>query len=109
LTGGLPALPDGKITSTNRQTVTWISIETLPVPLGLGGTFDFGTSNATGDPNTLPGFLPVLSSDTASSGAYAFANDGWLNAGAGAFNRLTTYGPSGDPASPRLAALFRDG
>src|SRR5439155_8981265 len=75
--------------------------------LGLGGSFDFGATAAPAD--TQPGFLPVTPTDTPTSGVYAFASDGWTNAGAGAFNRLTTYGPAGDPSSPRLAPLLRDG
>jgi len=56
LTGGQPPLPDGKLVS-NRPTVTWKSIEVLPVPLGLGGTFDFQpTRTLPTDPNTQPGF-----------------------------------------------------
>ncbi|MBY0513283.1 MAG: hypothetical protein K2P78_05160, partial [Gemmataceae bacterium] len=108
LSGGLPALPDGKVTSTSHATVTWRSIETFPVPLGLGGTFDFQPTRAVGDPNTQPGFLPVLPSDTPTSGAYAGAA-GWLNPGAGAYNRLTQYGAGAEPASPQLARLLRDG
>ena len=102
LSGGLPALPDGKVTSTSHATVTWLSIETFPVPLGLGGTFDFQNTRTVGDPNAQPGFLPVLPSDTPTTGPYAGAA-GWLNPGAGAYNRLTQYGAGGEPNSPQLA------
>jgi glutamine cyclotransferase len=105
LSGGQPALPDGRITSGNAQPVTWTSIETLPVPLGLGGTFDFQPA---GSP-TQPGFLPVLSSDTPSSGAYAAAQVGWVNPGQGSFDRVVTFGAAGNPNSPALQSLLRDG
>ena len=99
----IPALPSGMITSSNRQTVTWNSIASIPVPLGLGGTFDFQPSTSA----TQPGFLPVFPTDTPTSGQYANANDGWLNSGAGAYDRGATYGAAGVPDSPELATLLQ--
>jgi fibronectin-binding autotransporter adhesin len=102
----LPALPHGSMTSANKAPVSWTSIETLPVPLGLGGSFDFQTAT---NPllHTQPGFLPVTNTDTFAAGAYAGAA-GWVNPVSG-FNRLITFGAAGDPNSPQLAALLRDG
>ncbi|MBY0514053.1 MAG: hypothetical protein K2P78_09105, partial [Gemmataceae bacterium] len=103
--GGQPALPNGRITSGNRQAVLWNSIETLPVPLGLGGTFDFQPAGST----TQGGFLPVTPADSAAGGAYSAAQVGWVNPGSGAFDRPLVYGPDGVPNSPRLAGLLQDG
>lgn|GEM_PF-3554756 len=100
-----PARPDGQIASGNRQTLNWTSIETLPVPLGLGGTFDFQT----GTSSVQPGFLAVRSNDTPTSGNYAFADVGWVNPGAGAFDRFAVFGAAGNPNSPQLVNLLRDG
>ena len=102
-----PALPSGQVTSTNRKTVNWTSIETFPVPLGIGGSFDF---QSPGSP-TQAGFLPVTPSDTNLSGAYAFANVGWLSgkAGAGSFDRTAGFGAAGTANSPQLANLLSDG
>src|SRR5439155_27160052 len=59
--------------------------------------------------DTQAGALPVTPTDTPTSGAYSSTNTGWINPGAGAFNRTLTYGPSGEPNSPQLAPLLRDG
>ncbi len=100
---GTIALPNGEITSSNKATVTWNSIETFPVPLGLGGTFDFQPSTSA----TQQGFLPVYPTTTpGSAGPIGSAQDGWLNPGAGAYDRQATYGASGVPNSPGLATLL---
>jgi hypothetical protein len=100
---GSTALPNGEIISGNKATLTWNSIETFPVPLGLGGTFDFQPVGST----TQPGYLPVYSTDTPTSGQYAAAKDGWLNPGAGSFDRSS---PLKQPAnSPDLSALLTTG
>ena len=100
-----PARPDGQFTSGNRQPVIWTSIESLPVPLGLGGTFDFQAPGS----STQAGFIPVVPTDTPTSGTYAFANVGWLSAGAGAFDRFAQFNTAGNPNSPQLVNLLRDG
>jgi hypothetical protein len=102
-----PALPDGQIASSNAATLYWYNIETFPVPLGLGGTFDFAPTRPVVDANKQPGYLTVIPTDTPTSGAYASAGVGWVNAGAGAFDRQTPYNDI--PNSPQLARLLRDG
>ena len=100
---GTTALPDGEITSTNKAITTWNSIETFPVPLGLGGTFDFQPTTSA----TQQGFLPVYPTTTpGSAGPIGSAQDGWLNPGAGAYDRQATYGAAGVPNSPSLATLL---
>jgi hypothetical protein len=39
-------IPDGKLTGTAFAQLNWTSIESLPVPVGLGGSFDFGSSTS---------------------------------------------------------------
>ena len=98
-----PAMPNGQLASTSHKTVAWNSIETLPVPLGLGGTFSFGPSAS---PSLVqPGFLPVTPADSPTSGAYAFAGVGWTQPGACGFDRTTLTMPN----TPQLSNLVVDG
>lgn len=116
LSAGLPAMPDGMLSSGNRGTVTWHSIETVPAPLGLGGTFDFQPTRSVGDPHLQGNFhREVLPTDTLTntSSPYYFPSltayaAGWVNPGQGAFNRATTFGPAGEPGGP-LNKLLYDG
>src|SRR5204863_4584659 len=73
-----------------------------PVPLGLGGTFDFGPAGG----SVQAGFLPVTPADSPTSGAYAFAGVGWVAPGGGTFDR---HAPLTPPNTPQLANLLVDG
>ncbi len=42
--------PAGSIPSTSHNNLTWVEFETIPVPIGLGGTFDFGTGTSPTQP-----------------------------------------------------------
>ena len=94
-------VPTGSITwgAAQRATVDWTSIETFPIPLGLGGSFDFNS----GTSPTQQGFYGVLSSDTPSSGSLAYAQVGWTTP-TFSFDR-----PTDAPASGPLGDLLRDG
>ncbi len=100
------ARPNGEITSSNKATLLWNSIETFPVPLGLGGSFQFKPVTSA----LQPGFVPVSPSDTPTSGLYAAADDGWLSTGAGAFDRSKTpVAGAWIPNAPGLVNLLQSG
>jgi len=100
------ARPNGEVTSSNKATLLWNSIETFPVPLGLGGTFQFKPVTSA----LQPGFLPVSPSDNPITGLYAPADDGWTNVGAGAFDRSKTpVAPSWVPNAPGVVNLLQSG
>ncbi len=81
-----------------------LTVITGSVPLGEGGSFDFQPVGSA----TQPGFYAVTPSTTPGSATpVGAANDGWLNPGAGAYDRQATYGASGVPNSPGLATLLQ--
>lgn len=102
-----PAIPDGQVSSSSHKTLTWTSFETVPVPLGLGGTFDFGPTGQ--QVQTLPApskqflFIPVGPNDTLGTNANGY---GW-NAPVNAFDR-TASDPWGTPSGP-ASKLLQDG
>ncbi|MBX3400314.1 MAG: right-handed parallel beta-helix repeat-containing protein [Gemmataceae bacterium] len=38
--------PAGSVTSSSHNALSWVDFETIPTPIGLGGTFDFGTKTS---------------------------------------------------------------
>jgi hypothetical protein len=98
-----PGLPDGTLFSTSHKAVQWVSIETMPIPLGLGGSFDFDGDKAS---KTQAGFRRVLPADTFAAGKYAGAA-GWLKAVLG-FDR-TSLPAVPPPGAPGFKDLLIDG
>jgi hypothetical protein len=99
-----PSVPHGQITATNRATVDWTSIETFPVPLGLGGSFDFELDSS--GALTQPEWFSVVPSDTVSGGRYSKYNTGWVSRPL-AFDRDGTNGYFPPPGP--FSLLLRDG
>src|SRR5581483_3722209 len=99
----VPSRPNGSLTSvgagSNRKPVNWTSIETLPIPVGLGGQFDFsptGLNVQTGDYNVTPA--------TAYSAAQGY---GWTKAPPRGYSGPAL--PLSPPPAQDISNLFRDG
>lgn len=95
----VPARPNGSVTGGNRAPMAWTSIETLPIPVGLGGQFDFSPTGQNVQVNTYN-----VTPATAYTGAQGY---GWVAAPPRGFT-----GPAlaaSPPPAQDVSNLFRDG
>ncbi len=99
--------PDGSVTSSSHNDLTWVDFETIPTPIGLGGTFDFGTaaSPVQAGPYVVPApgkyWVGVANTDTYASKGYY----GWATA----VNGYDRGANSPSPLKTTFQNLLRDG
>jgi hypothetical protein len=99
--------PDGSAASTSHNHLTWVDFETIPTPIGLGGTFDFGTtvSPTQAGPYTVP---PPGSYFVGVNGANTYPTKGYYgwNTPVNSYDRGAS---SPSPMKTTFQNLLRDG
>ncbi len=99
--------PDGSVTSTSHNLLTWVDFETIPTPIGLGGSFEFGTATSPvqAGPYVVP---PPASYWIGVNGANTYPTKGYYgwNTPVNSYDRGNN---SPNPAKTTFQNLLRDG
>jgi hypothetical protein len=99
--------PDGSVPSTSHNLLTWVDFETIPTPIGLGGSFEFGTTTSPvqAGPYVVP---PPASYWVGVNGANTFPTKGYYgwNTPVNSYDRGNN---SPNPMQTTFQKLLRDG
>ncbi|QEL20278.1 FG-GAP-like repeat-containing protein [Limnoglobus roseus] len=95
------ATPNGSLPSTSHNLLDWVSFETIPVPIGLGGTFDFGPAGGAVQAGPYaPYWTGVANTDVYPTAGYY----GW----ASPVNAADRGPTAPDPAQTNFQSVLRD-